>query len=129
MRKTYTVDSGVQNGSDIRFLLQENPVDHDVKAAGQIITDSDGQAFVYLMDDSDGYTYIRFPKTVWPLLAASLGADKEPVLGWGQTDILLDQFREELSMLIFNIEGNHNYGEEFSSAVEEAFKEQLTISE
>jgi hypothetical protein len=31
-------------------------------------------------------------------------------------------------MLIFNIEGNHNYGEEFSSAVEEAFKEQLSLS-
>jgi len=31
-------------------------------------------------------------------------------------------------MLIFNIEGNHNYGEEFSNAVEEAFKEQLSLS-
>jgi hypothetical protein len=29
-------------------------------------------------------------------------------------------------MLIFNIEGNHNYGAEFSSAVEDAFKEHLT---
>jgi hypothetical protein len=28
-------------------------------------------------------------------------------------------------MLIFNIEGNHNYGEDFSSAVEDLFKEHL----
>lgn len=128
MRKTYIVDSGVQNGSDIRFLLQENPQENEVKAGGQLITDSDNFAFVYLMDVVDGYIYVQFPKTVWPLLAASLDADKEPVLTWGQTEFSLDNFREELSMLIFNIEGNHNYGEEFSSAVEEAFKEQLSLS-
>lgn len=128
MRKTYIVDSGVQNGSDIRFLLQENPQENEVKAGGQLITDSDNYAFVYLMDVVDGYIYVQFPKTVWPLLAASLDADKEPVLTWGQTEFSLDNFREELSMLIFNIEGNHNYGEEFSSAVEEAFKEQLSQS-
>lgn len=128
MRKTYIVDSGVQNGSDIRFLLQEDPNEIEVKAGGQLITDTDKNAFVYLMDVVDGYTYIQFPKTVWPLLAATLEADKEPVLTWGQTEIPLDNFREELSMLIFNIEGNHNYGEEFSNAVEVAFKDQLSLS-
>jgi hypothetical protein len=128
LRKTYIIDSGVQNGSDIRFLLQENPQENEVKAGGQLITDSDNYAFIYLMDVVDGYIYVQFPKTVWPLLAASLDADKEPVLTWGQSEFSLDNFREELSMLIFNIEGNHNYGEEFSSAVEEAFKEQLSLS-
>lgn len=128
MRKTYIVDSGVQNGSDIRFLLQEVPQELEVQAGGQLITDSDNHAFVYLMDVVDGYIYVQFPKTVWPLLATSLEADKEPVLSWGQSEIQLDNFREELSMLIFNIEGNHNYGEEFSTAVEEAFKEQLSSS-
>jgi hypothetical protein len=128
LRKTYIVDSGVQNGSDIRFLLQEDPNELEVKAGGQLITDTDKNAFVYLMDVVDGYTYVQFPKTVWPLLAATLEVDKEPVLTWGQTEIPLDNFREELSMLIFNIEGNHNYGEEFSNAVEEAFKDQLSLS-
>jgi hypothetical protein len=128
LRKTYIVDSGVQNGSDIRFLLQEVPQELEVQAGGQLITDSDNHAFVYLMDVVDGYIYVQFPKTVWPLLARSLEADKEPVLTWGQSEIQLDNFREELSMLIFNIEGNHNYGEEFSTAVEEAFKEQLSLS-
>jgi len=128
LRKTYVVDSGVQNGSYIRFLLQEEPDQIEVKAGGQLITDSDNQEFIYLMDDKDGYIYIQFPKTVWPLLAVSLGADEDPVLAWGKTDILLKHFREELNMLIFNIEGNHNYGAEFSNAVEEAFKEQLSVN-
>jgi len=126
MRKTYTVVSGVQNGSDIRFKLQEDPIGQEVKAGGQLITDSERNAFVYLMDGQDGYTHVQFPMNVWHYLVAALGADKEPVLAWGQTEISLENFREELNMLIFNIEGNHNYGEEFSNSVEDAFKEQLS---
>lgn len=126
MRKTYRVDSGIQNGTEIRFLLQEEPINIEVKAGGQLITDSDAMSFVYLMDSQDGYTYVKFPKTVWPLLANSLSSKQDPMIAWGQTDIMLTNFREELEMLIFNIEGNHNYGAEFSEAVEEAFKVQLS---
>jgi hypothetical protein len=125
LRKTYIVDSGVQNGTEIRFLLQEEPLNLEVKAGGQLITDSDAMSFVYLMDSQDGYKYVRFPKTVWPLLAISLSNEQDPLIAWGETDILLTNFREELEMLIFNIEGNNNYGAEFSEAVEEAFKEKL----
>ena len=125
MRKSYIVDSGVQYGADIRFLLQEDPINHEVKAAGKLLTDSENHAFIYIMDDLEGYTYVHFPKTVWPLLVDALSAETEPVLVWGDTEISLLHFREELSMLIFNIEGNHNYGSEFSAAVEEAFKDQL----
>ncbi|WP_075617322.1 hypothetical protein [Paenisporosarcina indica] len=127
MRKLYIVDSGVQYGADIRFLLQDAPIKHAVKAAGKLLTDSENNAFIYIMDDSEGYTYVQFPQTVWPLLADSLGAETEPILVWGDTEISLLHFREELSMLIFNIEGNHNYGSEFSAAVEQSFKEQLAI--
>lgn len=126
MRKTYSVDSGSQNGSEIRFLLKEEPLNLDVTAGGQLITDSDNMAFVYLMDSQDGYTYVQFPKIVWPLLAVSLSSNQEPKIAWGESDIQLTNFREELEMLIFNIEGNHNYGAEFTEAVEEAFKEQLS---
>lgn len=126
MRKTFIVDSGSQNGSEIRFLLKEEPLNLEVTAGGQLITDSDNMSFVYLMDSEEGYSYIQFPKTVWPLLAISLSSDQEPKIAWGESDIQLTNFREELEMLIFNIEGNHNYGAEFTEAVEETFKEQLS---
>ncbi len=126
MRKTFIVDSGSQNGSEIRFLLQEEPLNLEVTAGGQLITDSDNLSFVYLMDSQEGYAYVQFPKTVWPLLAISLSSDQEPKIAWGESDIQLTNFREELEMLIFNIEGNHNYGTEFTEAVEETFKEQLS---
>lgn len=120
------VDSGSQNGSEILFLLKEEPLNMDVTAGGQLITDSDNMAFVYLMDSQDGYTYVQFPKVVWPLLAVSLTSNQEPKIAWGKSDIQLTNFREELEMLIYNIEGNHNYGAEFTEAVEEAFKEKLS---
>jgi hypothetical protein len=37
----------------------------------------------------------------------------------------LSEFHEELLMLVDNIEGNDNYGEEFRTAVEQTFHEAL----
>ena len=59
----------------------------------------------------------------------ALKMDKDPVLSWNDGDINLTGFKEELTMLIFNIEGNDNYGEEFSSAVELAFSTILQDAE
>lgn len=34
----------------------------------------------------------------------------------------LDNFKEELAFLLENIEGNYNYGKEFTESVERAFE-------
>ncbi|ALC86271.1 MULTISPECIES: hypothetical protein [Bacillaceae] len=122
---TYNVHSGVQLENDIRFILDDNPINPQIKAGGQMITDSDSLAFVYLLEDETGYHYVKFGQDVWPLLVTTLKATKDPTLQYGEDELVLDMFREELEMLIFNIEGNENYGVEFSSAVEEAFNEIL----
>ncbi|MEI4769689.1 hypothetical protein WAX74_08510 [Psychrobacillus sp. FJAT-51614] len=122
---TYNVHSGVQLENDIRFILDDIPINLQIKAGGQMITDSDSLAFVYLLEDETGYHYVKFGQDVWPLLVTTLKATKDPTLQYGDEEIVLDMFREELEMLIFNIEGNENYGAEFSSAVEEAFNEIL----
>lgn len=122
---TYNVHSGVQLENDIRFILDDNPINPQIKAGGQMITDSDSLAFVYLLEDETGYHYVKFGQDVWPLLVTTLKATKDPTLQYGEDELVLDMFREELEMLIFNIEGNENYGVEFSSAVEEAFSEIL----
>lgn len=122
---TYNVHSGVQLENDIRFILDDNPINPQIKAGGQMITDSDSLAFVYLLEDETGYHYVKFGQDVWPLLVTTLKATKDPTLQYGEDELVLEMFREELEMLIFNIEGNENYGVEFSSAVEEAFSEIL----
>ncbi|WP_144509481.1 hypothetical protein [Bacillus sp. FJAT-22090] len=122
---TYFVHSGVQLENDIRFTLEETPNQPTIKAGGQMITDSDSLSFVYLLEDETGYHYLKFGQDVWPLLVNTLKAEEDPTLQFGEAELTLQKFKEELEMLIFNIEGNDNYGVEFSKAVEEAFEEIL----
>lgn len=122
---TYNVHSGVQFENDIRFTLEETPHQPTIKAGGQMITDSDSLSFVYLLEDETGYHYLKFGQDVWPMLVNTLKAEEDPTLQFGDVELTLDKFKEELEMLIFNIEGNDNYGVEFSKTVEEAFEEIL----
>lgn len=122
---TYNVHSGVQFENDIRFTLEEKSMSENIAAGGQMITDSDSLAFIYLLEDETGYHYLKFGQDVWPMLVSALKGTDEPTLQIGDAELTLNRFREELEMLIFNIEGNDNYGEEFSQAVEDAFKEIL----
>lgn len=126
MRKTYTVQKGTIQDSHIQFDLQENVYDSKWRPAGQMITDSDDMAFIYLMDEEDGYSYVKFPQTVWPLLVETLQSKVNPMLKWNTEQIELVNFQDELQSLIYNIEGNYNYGEVFTTAVEETFAELLS---
>lgn len=122
---TYNVHSGVQLENDIRFTLEVTPDEPSIKAGGRMITDSDSLSFVYLLEDEEGYHYVKFGQDIWPLLVNTLKAEDDPTLQFGNIELTLTKFKEELEMLIFNIEGNDNYGAAFSKAVEEAFEEIL----
>lgn len=122
---TFQVQSGVQLENDIRFTLEDGPKGLNIKAGGQMITDSDSLAFVYLLEGDSEFHYLKFGQDVWPLLVNTLKATEDPVLQIGDQRVALEKFREELEMLIFNIEGNDNYGADFAQAVENAFKEIL----
>ncbi|NME05105.1 hypothetical protein [Psychrobacillus sp. BL-248-WT-3] len=124
---TFQVQSGVQLENDIRFTLEDVPKGLNIKAGGQMITDSDSLAFVYLLEGDSEYHYLKFGQDVWPLLVNTLKATEDPTLQIGDQRIVLVKFKEELEMLIFNIEGNDNYGLEFAQAVENAFKEILNV--
>lgn len=121
----YTVNSAVQLGNDIRFTLEGNPMNPNIATGGQMITDSDSLAFIYLLEDESGYHYVKFQQDMWPMLVNTLKANEDPTLQVGENVLTLHRFKEELEMLIFNIEGNDNYGNAFSTAVENAFSEIL----
>lgn len=126
MRKTYIVEKGTFEDSHIYFELQ-HPIDQlNWRAAGQMITDSDKMAFIYLMDEENEYSYLKFPQSVWPLLVETLQSKANPVLKCGSKMIELVNFQDELQSLIYNIEGNYNYGKVFTNAVEETFAQLLS---
>lgn len=125
MRKTYLVEKSTIQDSHICFEL-ENQDEIQWQPAGQMITDSDDMAFIYLMDEKDGYSYVKFPQSIWPVLVETLQSKENPILKWGTEQIELVNFQEELQSLIYNIEGNYNYGEIFTTAVEKTFAKLLS---
>ena len=125
MRTDIHVFSGTQNGSVITFPISGKLKKQTFIPSGKMITDSEKMTFVYLLDDEEEYGYLHFEQAVWPLLVDSLKLNTNPVVTFDENTVSLNGFIEELTMLIYNIEGNNNYGEAFSSAVELAFEEVL----
>lgn len=119
MRNLLKATYETTENSIVQFRLDTLP-EGPFTPAGQIITDSDNGAFIYLMDNGEHYSYVLFEQDVWPHLVEVLQST-DPVLTWGDQQAVLVDFRDELEGLVYNIEGNSNYGEAFSKAVEEAF--------
>ena len=89
--------------------------------SGTLIADSDRQTFVYLVDRGDTYGYVHFPVSMWGSLLQAV--EEGASIGWRDGDdwIEFERFKEELDMMLVNIEGNGNYGETFTTLVEEHF--------
>lgn len=89
--------------------------------SGTLIADSDRQTFVYLVDRGDTYGYVHFPVSMWGSLLQAVEEDAS--IGWQDGDewIEMERLKEELDMMLVNIEGNGNYGETFTSLVEKQF--------
>ena len=122
MRKIYTIESFNFDNQKLYFSLNDNELNLQLKPAAQLIADSDDFAFIYLLDAGEDYHYLRFPPTIWRELVYLLQTKQNPMLQVGTEILELTNFYEELEMLVYNIEGNYNYGSEFVQAVEAHFK-------
>ncbi len=125
LRNIYRVEKFQFIHNELHFSLNENDQKIKFQPAYQVLADSDGQAFIYLVEEGDNLSYVSFPKNVWPQLLEIVKREKNPHLQIGGKSIELENFYEELLALIYNIEGNDNYGEDFVKAVEVTFHEIL----
>ena len=115
MRKVYKIK---QNKQQTAFHLDENVT---VVPANQMIADSDAFAFIYIVEENEQYSYFAFDQSTWASLVRYIEANENPKVQIGDTELELTNFSEELISLIFNIEGNSNYGQQFVTLVETAF--------
>ncbi len=122
MRKIYTIELFYFENQHLHFSLNDNELNLQLKPAAQLIADSDDFAFIYLLDAGEDYHYLRFPTSSWVNLVHILQTKQNPMLQVGEEVMELTNFYEELEMLVYNIEGNYNYGAEFVQAVEQHFK-------
>lgn len=90
------------------------------EATGTLLTDSDREAFVYLIDGGDQYEYVHFPKETWSTLQEAYLQSSPMYLQTAEGVIELLDWHNQLEMLLMNIEGNGNYGT-FTEAVEQSF--------
>lgn len=98
-------------------------------ASSRMITDTDRMSFVYLIEAGDQYTYLHFDHKDWGALSL-IAKEPGPVsLSDGEHQIELLEFHNELSMLLMNIEGNDNYGNQFVEEVENVFQTFYETSE
>ncbi|GLC87734.1 UPF0738 family protein [Lysinibacillus piscis] len=122
MRKIYTIETSSIENEKLYFSLNDSEEKLQLKPADRLIADSDDFAFIYLMDAGDMYHYLRFPEPSWSQLLYVLQQKQNPLLKLGEEVIELTNFYDELEMLVYNIEGNSNYGAQFVQAVEQHFQ-------
>lgn len=93
----------------------------ELAPSGQMIVDSDELSFVYLAEEEDEYTYLYLPDFIWEELKKAMDNETEILVHIGNNKMPLTQLKDEIEYLIFNIEGNSNYGEEMVNKVESVF--------
>ncbi|WP_071393923.1 UPF0738 family protein [Bacillus tuaregi] len=123
MTKQFTIMSAVIHTNREVQLELENSVDlKDYQPSGQMLVDSDGLSFIYLLEKDNGYTYISVPEAFWDTLKEAIVDSLPVIVTNGREQLLLPQFQEELEYLIDNIKGNSNYGEKMMMKVEAVFE-------
>ena len=125
MRNVYTVNQFQAVHNEIHFILNEKKQLSQLQPIGQVIVDSDNEAFLYIIEENDAYSYIGFPQAVWSQLVQMLKSEQHPYLKVEDGLMPLVQFADELKGLLYNIVGNSNYGDRFVEAVEKAFADFL----
>jgi hypothetical protein len=97
------------------FSLEEaRPKDH-------MLVDSDHLSFIYILETDEDFIYVAIPYEFWRDVKQALAEEAAVVLKSGGLELELTSFKEELTYLIENIDGNANYGEQMEQAVKEIF--------
>lgn len=125
LRNVYLIDQVEVVHNEIYFILNEKKQLSQLQSTGQVIVDSDNEAFLYIIEENEAYSYVSFSNNVWPQLLKMLTAEQKAYLKVEDGLLPLVQFADELQGLIYNIEGNSNYGDQFVDRIEKAFAEFL----
>ena len=129
LRNVYNIESYGLIHNKLTFSVNEKASTIQITPVGQVIVDSDHHAFIYIVEEDGVFSYLSFGEKMWPALIEMVQRGENPYLALGEKTIELHHFYEELEALIYNIEGNDNYGKSFVNAVETAFQTILANNE
>ena len=129
LRNVYNIESYVYIHNQLIFSVNEKVAPIQIIPVGQVIVDSDQHTFIYIVEEDGAFSYLSFGEKMWPALVETVQRGEDPYLTLGEKTIELHNFCDELEALIYNIEGNGNYGESFVIAVETVFQAILANNE
>ncbi|AMX83244.1 hypothetical protein GS3922_05865 [Geobacillus subterraneus] len=122
MNNKVTVERAERKDGRLWLHVDDVPVPlANVTPKRHMLVDSDGLAFVYILETADRFLYVIIPRQWWPELKAAFAKEETIWLESGGTAVELEQFGEELAYLLENIRGNANYGETLERSVQEVF--------
>ncbi|MEK4698646.1 hypothetical protein MKX47_03570 [Solibacillus sp. FSL R7-0668] len=121
MRNVYLITQFDVVHNEIHFILNEKKQLSQFQPIGQVLADSDNEALLYIIDENDAYSYLRFNQAIWPQLLQMVLLNQKAMLKMADGVLELTDFTDELKALLFNIEGNGNYGDAFVQMIEKAF--------
>ncbi|MBB6443557.1 UPF0738 family protein [Bacillus benzoevorans] len=121
MNDVLNINHTILKPTELILEIDSSSILGNMKPTGQMLVDSVGLSFVYLLENDDSYTYMKVPEIFWNDLKEALSCRISVSVTNGKEKIYLEQFLEELSYLIENIKGNSNYGEEMVKKIEATF--------
>lgn len=119
--KLLVIKTNTTEKNEIALQVEPETNLSEVKATGQMLVDSDGLSFVYVLEINDEYTYLAIQEDFWPELKRGMDSQLNVYLSNSTEQLELVNFFEELEYLVENIKGNGNYGEEMVTKVEACF--------
>ncbi|PGL72976.1 hypothetical protein [Bacillus sp. AFS055030] len=125
MRKMLEINGININEEGLFLLIDETKMNleqcHEV---GTMIADSDQSSLLYILEENEEFVYVTVPNKYWSDLKKAINQNLNVILKAGEKSLSLNNWNEELTYLIQNVEGNFNYGEEFVKQVQSAFLEE-----
>ncbi|KYG32421.1 hypothetical protein [Alkalihalobacillus trypoxylicola] len=108
------------------ILILEHEVEEAIaihlKDGERMLVDSDNQAFIYILEDTEQYFYLVLQHDLW-LDLANILKEKTAVHIQLNEQIMIElkQIHHEFEFLLDNIKGNGNYAIEFEQNVVKSF--------
>ncbi|MEY8348474.1 hypothetical protein AALF16_09210 [Bacillus cereus] len=122
MQNKIQVKSVEERENALIFCAENTEIQvEELKARNHVLVDSDHLSFLYILENEAAFIYVSIPHTCWEAMNSAMKSEKAMFVRVNNTEIELEQLKEEVEYLIENIEGNANYGEELVTAVEKVF--------
>ncbi|MEE6451745.1 hypothetical protein RAH41_14315 [Gottfriedia acidiceleris] len=125
MRKMLEINEINRNEDGLFLLIDDTKmIIEQCHEVGTMIADSDQGSLLYILEENEEFVYVTVPYEYWPELKKANDQNLNVFLKVGEKSLSLNNWNEELTYLIQNVEGNFNYGEEFVKQVQSVFLEE-----